>query len=97
MVCHCNLCNHIPQTVFAERNTAYHPIQQGQCPQEKCCSVQFFTGKQRDCSDKSRADICKPKFLHNQKCLGVGFVIWGAINLLYGYGNDNPEANVQSS
>ena len=28
--------------------------------------------------------------------LGAGLGIWGAINLLEGYGNDNPGANVQS-
>jgi hypothetical protein len=27
--------------------------------------------------------------------LGAGLGIWGAINLLEGYGNDNPGANVQ--
>ena len=27
--------------------------------------------------------------------LGAGLGIWGAINLLEGYGNDNPGANIQ--
>ena len=27
--------------------------------------------------------------------LGAGLAIWGAINLLEGYGNDNPRANAQ--
>ena len=27
--------------------------------------------------------------------LGAGLAIWGAINLLEGYGNDNPGANAQ--
>ena len=27
--------------------------------------------------------------------LGAGLGVWGAINLLEGYGNDNPGANVQ--
>jgi len=26
--------------------------------------------------------------------LGAGLCIWGGINLLEGYGNDNPDANV---
>lgn len=25
--------------------------------------------------------------------IGVGLVVWGAINLMEGYGNDNPGAN----
>lgn len=25
--------------------------------------------------------------------IGAGFVVWGAINLMEGYGNDNPGAN----
>ncbi len=29
--------------------------------------------------------------------LGAGLAIWGAINLLEGYGNDNPGANAQGS
>ena len=29
--------------------------------------------------------------------LGAGLAIWGAFNLLEGYGNDNPGANAQSS
>lgn len=29
--------------------------------------------------------------------LGAGLGIWGAINLLEGYGNDNPGANADSS
>lgn len=28
--------------------------------------------------------------------LGAGLAIWGAINLLEGYGNDNPGANAHS-
>lgn len=27
--------------------------------------------------------------------LGAGLAVWGAINLLEGYGNDNPGANAQ--
>lgn len=27
--------------------------------------------------------------------LGAGFGVWGVINLLEGYGNDNPGANAQ--
>ena len=29
--------------------------------------------------------------------LGAGLGVWGAINLLEGYGNGNPGANVQGS
>ena len=29
--------------------------------------------------------------------LGAGLGIWGVINLLEGYGNDNPGANAQST
>ena len=29
--------------------------------------------------------------------LGAGLGVWGAINLLEGYGNDNPGANVQKA
>ena len=29
--------------------------------------------------------------------LGAGLGVWGAINLLEGYGNDNPGANAQVS
>ena len=31
----------------------------------------------------------------NKKALGAGLGIWGAINLLEGYGNDNPGAKSQ--
>lgn len=29
--------------------------------------------------------------------LGTGFAVWGVINLLEGYGSDNPAANAQVS
>ncbi len=29
--------------------------------------------------------------------IGAGLSVWGVINLLEGYGNDNPGANVQVS
>ncbi|MDR0862296.1 MAG: Maff2 family protein [Oscillospiraceae bacterium] len=29
--------------------------------------------------------------------LGAGLAVWGVINLLEGYGNDNPGANVRGS
>ena len=29
--------------------------------------------------------------------LGAGLAVWGIINLLEGYGNDNPGANTQSA
>jgi len=29
--------------------------------------------------------------------LGAGLAVWGVINLMEGYGNDNPGANGQSS
>ena len=40
------------------------------------------------------APAVSARFQHNQY-LGAGLGIWGAINLLEGYGNDNPGAKSQ--
>ena len=41
----------------------------------------------------SAADVLQTLMI----ALGAGLAIWGAINLLEGYGNDNPGTNAQGA
>ena len=40
-------------------------------------------------------EICKDETFLAQRAIGAGLAVWGVINLLEGYGNDNPGAKSQ--
>ena len=66
--------------VYITFSFSNRPLSPGGCGQEEELIMEFFN---------SAVDVLQTLVI----ALGAGLGIWGAINLLEGYGNDNPGAN----
>ena len=67
-------------TVYITFSFSNRPLSPGGCGQEEELIMEFFN---------SAVEVLQTLVI----ALGAGLGIWGAINLLEGYGNDNPGAN----
>jgi len=82
---HCITCNGLAQRAFCAHSPSYSP------PEQRLFYMQNKNGGTTMEFFNSAIDVLQTLVV----AIGAGLAVWGAINLLEGYGNDNPGAKSQ--